>query len=379
MIYIFSLIICISFVWRYDFLNRTAYRKQCYYILLVWFILVSGLEYYVGSDTELYINKYKNFKDSLSFDTFVESSEDRRQPGWVLLTWICKQFTDDFLLMKMIQATFFNIAVFSFFRRESKYVFLCIFFYAFSDYLVTNFNVLRHSYAIAFGLFSVTYLREGKYLKYGIFVLLAYMFHNSALLLLTLPLVKVVKPNKVSLGVGIVFIIFIIYSLTQIDLESIALNVFDSAMMDDNMTNVGMDYLKDDRLGAQGRATFSRHTQIVIIVIVYYLIKKRDFFWGGFGIFYLFFVLLSSMMPILWRFRLFFDFPYFILLAQLVVETPKNGIKEIKYCFYVCALLVYMYYPLNDYFLRTPHQNLRSIDQYYPYHSIFDPVKEKRE
>lgn len=379
MIYILTLIVCIFLVWKYDWRGESRNKNQWFYGLLIWYILLSAFQYYVGSDMPLYIEKYAYFNESLSLNSFVDNAGERVQPGWLLLTWFCKLFTDDFLLMKIIQATFFNIAVFQFFKRESKYVFLCIFFFSVTDYLVCNFNVLRQSFAIAFGLYAVSFLKNEKYWKYALFVFLAFMFHNSAVLLLTLPVIKFFKPNKYTIPIALGLIVVIIYALFNINMESLAYEIVGSGMMGDSGSDMAMIYLNDDKLGAREGAKFTFHALIVFVVVCYYIIKRRDFFWGGFGVAYLLVLMLTTMMPILWRYRLFFDFPYYVMLAQLIVEFPLKGFKQIKYVFYIGAMIVFMYFPMKDYFYKAPYEKHRYIDQYYPYHSIFDPKMEERD
>ena len=66
------------------------------------------------------------------------------------------------------------------------------------------------------------------------------------------------------------------------------------------------------------------------------------------------------------------------MLAQLIVEFPLRRFKQVKYAFYIGALVVFMYFPMKDYLYKAPNYK-RYIDQYYPYHSIFDPIKEERD
>lgn len=379
MIYVITLLVCLFLVWKYDWRGEIKNKDKWFKGLLIWYILISALQYYVGSDMSLYIEKYESFNEKLTLDSFVDNAGERVQPGWLLLSWFCKLFTDDFILMKIIQATFFNIAVFSFFKRESKYVFLCLFFFSVTDYLVCNFNVLRQSYSIAFGLYAVSYLKNGNYWKYGLSVFLAFMFHNSAILLLTLPIIKFFKPNRYTIPLALGVVALVIYALFRVNMESLAYSIVGSGMMGESGSDMAMMYLNDDKLGAREGAKFTFHALIVFIVVTYYIIKRRDLFWGGFGVAYLFVLMLTTMMPILWRYRLFFDFPYYVMLAQLVVEFPLKRFKQVKYLFYAACIVVFMYFPMKDYLHKAPYDKHRYVDQYYPYHSIFDPVKEERD
>lgn len=381
MIYLSSLALCLCLAWCYDILGCKKNKNVWYNILLVWFIFVSGFQYMVGTDIPIYVEKYQNFHSSLSIDTFSSFSEDRQQPGWVMLTWLCRHFSDNFLLLKIVQASFFNIAIFSFFKRESKYIFLCVFFYAISIYLVTNFNVLRQSFAVAFGLYATSAIKNNKYVNYLLFVFMAFMFHNSALLLLIIPLFKWIKLNKLVLALFLSGIVIGVYVLINVDFESLALSFLEAGSLGDGTTaELASGYLYDEKLGAIGRSTgLSIHVILIMMVVLYYLTIKKDFFIGGFGVAYLFIVIITGLMPILWRFRLYFDIPYYVLLSTVIIEYPKVSSWRLRHIFYIIALILYCYYPYRDYSApQYSGSKLRYINQYYPYHSIFDPVIEKR-
>lgn len=379
MIYIVTLIVCLFLVWKYDWHEDTRHKELWYYGLLTWFILLSGLQYFVGSDMEEYVIKYQMFDERFGIDMFARGLQDRQQPGWVFLTWFCKLFTDDFLLMKIIQATFLNVAVFSFFKRETKYLFLCIFFYAFMDYLVLNFNTLRQSFSLAFGLYAISYLKNNKYLHCGLFIALAVLFHNSATILLLMPLAKLFRSNNMTVYICFAVMAIGIYLLSRVDSAIVFNSIINSEVMGDENAFWAEFYLDDDRLGMQGGARISWHVLLVIVVVSYYIIRKENLFWGAFGMLYLFLLLSVSIAPILWRFRVYFDLPYFVMLAHAITEFPIKKFKYLKYTFYALALMVFMYFPMKDYFYHQPNDHFRYIDQYYPYHSIFDPKIEQRE
>ena len=354
-------------------------KNSWYYALLVLFILISGLQYMVGTDIPKYMEYYDQIKPHLSLSDFISGVEERKQPGWVLLSWFSKQISDNFVFLKFLHAIILNIAVFSFFKKESKYSFLCVFFYAFSTYLVLNFNVMRQSLAVAFGLYAISYIRRDRYLYFLFFSLFAFMFHNSGILLLIIPLFKFFKISKKTRIVFLSFIVLSLYVILSVDFESIANNIFNSGIMSDTISSFAVGYMNDDRLGIGGGvAQLSIHVILVVVVLFYYLIHERDFFIGGLGSCYLFVLLLSSFMPILWRFRLYFDFPYYVLLANVIIKYPHGLLRQYRCIFYVIAVLLFCYYPYRDYFNVHKGSKYRYIDQYYPYHSVFDPIKEKR-
>lgn len=99
--------------------------------------------------------------------------------------------------------------------------------------------------------------------------------------------------------------------------------------------------------------------------------KYNNTYYGAFGLIYIFFQILTGFLPILWRFRLYFDFSYYIILSQIIVEYPKSK-KKISSIVLGIILILVFFFPLREYMTHVENSQYRNIDQYYPYHSIFD-------
>lgn len=378
MIYIFSLLVCFVCLIYYDILNKKGNRKIAYYGLLVWFIAISGLQYKMGTDIVYYMDWYKTLDPRyFSFNDLI-SNNMHYQPGWMAVGYLCRAISDDFVLLKMVQAIFTNIAVFSFFKRESRYVFICIFLYAYMSYLVVNLNVVRQAFAIGFALYGFTALRLRQYKKYYLFALLAYLFHNSAILLIPIPLINLINRSgkskftrKRMVILLCAFVAFLgILSLSNV--ESYLSGLMDSGLFGDKISTIGTAYLGADRLGVQSTfGIFSIQRLIMIVAVVYYMKKYNNLFYGSLGLIYILLHIMTEMLPILWRFRLYFDFPYYIVLAQLIVGFAKSRQRFSKLWLSVMIFLV-LFFPFRDYMAPVDKSKYRNIDQYYPYHSIFD-------
>lgn len=381
MIYIFTIIICLFFVWYYDIQGKTKYKQVSFYILLIWLITISGFQYMVGVDVMAYTYDYERYSSRLPLDLFFKDAENNRlQPGWVFMVWLFKQVTGNFFFLKLTHAIFLNVSIFHFFKRESKSEFLCIFFYIISSYLVMNFNVLRQSMAVAFELYAISYINNEKYLKSILFIFLAYMFHDSALLLIILPFFKFLKFNKVTLLIVAICFFVTIYAFYVIDFEGFLYQFLIRGDLDNSTTSVAWGYMNDERLGASGKVfKYSGQMMMTTFIIIYYIYKKKDMFWGGLSILYLVVMMASVLFPILWRFRLYFDFSFYLLLASVLVELKSNRrlLIPLRKVIVYSLIVLFVYFPIRDYF-NVNSSGLRNINQYYPYHSIFDPVIEKR-
>lgn len=374
MIYLLSILLCVTLAITYDIVGYQKNKQLWYRILLFWFILISGLQYCVGTDIFEYLRFYKSFNtSSFKLGDFGYYMDSQKQPGWIILIYLSKLITDDFILIKIIQAIFINVALFSFFKRETRYIFLCALIYALLSYLVLNFNVYRHSIAIGFALYGFSHLRRKEYTKYYIFVILAWLFHNSAVILIIFPLFHLLKYNKWTLISFAALFIALIGYMNSDNLTNLMLSIIEKGYLGEDLSSLGSTYMSSERQGVQDSfSIFSLRRLLIVFVIGYYIYKKKDMFMGTFGVLYLLFCILTGFMQGLWRFRLYVDPFYYIILATVVAELPKNYFKQ-KFIAYFIAFSLLLYLPIRDYLAPLAGTKWRGIDQYYPYHSIFDP------
>lgn len=378
MLYTLSLLFCLFIAIWYDILNQSRYKNTWYYILLLWFVAISALQFQVGTDLPNYMKEYKQF-DVYNFDFFdlFEGGEDRRQPGWILLMYGCRFFTGDFVLFKTIQAVFLNVAVFSFFKKETKSIFLCIFLYALISYLVLNFNLLRQSFALGFALYSYSYLKDKQIAKYLLCVFAAFMFHNSAFLILLAILFNFVKYKKTTLWLTLCIAIIFIYFIYTVDITMLFLDFFKSESVDSNISSIGLGYMQSEDLGIREEfAIFSLRRLCILIVLIYVLFKTKNMPLIYMGGAYLAINILTGIFPIIWRFRIYFDISYMVILATFIKEFEMPRLKSCSKYMSVLFICVILYFFLRDYLTPYAGSSMRYIDQYYPYHSIFDPVVE---
>ena len=374
MIYLFSLIWCLWLAWMYDVLGYTKNKWNWYYLLLVWFICVSGLQYMVGSDIPGYMESYQRDYYRLRFD--VGDIGGRHQPGWILLNYLCRQITDDFILLKFIQAIFVNVAIFSFFKRETKYVFLCITLYAITTYLIFNFNSLRQSFAIGFMLYYISYLKRNRYVLAAISLFGAFMFHNTALIGMIIPFFKFLKYDRrilmLLLGLSIVFVFFLI----RLDFDTLLKTLIDSGYLGEGLEEHAEIYANSQKFEAREVGVgIGRYVQLLMIIytIFYFVWKKKDMYVGGIGLIYLFMQVMNYAIPIMFRFRQYFDMSFYVMFSYVIMDISAGRFKQIRQLVIATCVALFLVFPIKEYLYKYPGSPYRYIDQYYPYHSIFNP------
>lgn len=205
MIYLIPILLTLFGVFRYDFSSYPTKREKSKTVLwisicIVW-ILIIGLRYRVGGDTINYMGDYE-WRVSLSkWDPF---AKDKYQPGYTFLCAIGKSISPDFYVFQLIHASIFNILLFIFLRKYSRYRFSALVAVYAVCYLYFSTEILRESLAIMVFCINYPSYKNRKWIQYYLGVLLACMFHLSAIFLVLLPLLRNLKVNKwlfISLGI----------------------------------------------------------------------------------------------------------------------------------------------------------------------------------
>lgn len=380
MIYISILLLVFVCVLLYDVYGYNRHKQGAFYLLCVVYCALSAFQYMVGSDLPVYCRFYEKLNVStFSIQALFSYSEENLQPGWVLLQFLCRFITSDFVLPKTIVAVFLNVTIFSFFKKESNYPFFCVFIYALMSYLVLNFNVLRQSIAVAFFLIGYPSLKKRKYVKYAILALCAYMFHNSAWIIFAFPLLKLIRFGKATPYILVSFLVLVLFSFTVIDLEALSFSLIESGLFSDDISTMAHGYMNSEALGVrESWSLFSLRRLFYGFLLVYYLFKEKDSYLSYYGVIYLIIDTLSSFMPILWRFRLYFEIPFIVIVSNVIMTFPYNFLKgkliRIKGAMLLILISAMVYTTTSDYFARHPGEKYRYIDQYYPYHSVFNPI-----
>lgn len=170
-----------------DFETKQRELKRAVQIILVTIsICFIGLRYYTGADWAGYINYFST----------VTWDDPRYQVGYKVLNILCKMIVDDYHLTQFISTTIFVISVVSFLNKYSKYPFLCLFLcivFYFDSLLMAQ---VRQSLAISVLLLGSNYLFEKRLLRWSIVVFLASLFHFTAMIALSFPLLRIQLTKK---------------------------------------------------------------------------------------------------------------------------------------------------------------------------------------
>lgn len=186
MIYIIILLYFIVVAYNLDY-KKSKFDKTIYIIEWLTITLLFGLRYRVGGDSLGYEDEFNNLP-SLSEYLFYGTDFYPYQPFWYILNGILKSIWNNFVFFQIVHCAFINTVFLTVFKKCSRMPYTCVLFYFFFFCPYFSTEIIRESIAAAFFALSCKYLFDQKYIKYYLFVFVAFMFHASAGILFIIPL-----------------------------------------------------------------------------------------------------------------------------------------------------------------------------------------------
>lgn len=159
-------------------------------LIFVQFVLIQGLrDYSVGIDTANYVKYYNAFSHK-DFFHMLAHPQYVFEVGYMILMYVCKNLGVPTRMFIIIVAIIINFLYFRFIYKESNDFVLSLWLFICMEYFTLSFTTYRQIIAMGFIVNSFIYLKDDKYLKFSIFVLLAASFHKSALIFVIVPIIK---------------------------------------------------------------------------------------------------------------------------------------------------------------------------------------------
>lgn len=333
MIYAFIVFLMILCIYIYDIHNSTRYKYTSFYSIIFILILLNVLSYKIGGDTEVYMYRWKYdyrsiFNVPLADEIDIRSKE---RLGWILLTSFLKGIWDNFILLRIVLACWINMVVAYFIKKNTRYIFTVLLIYFVVSYFNYNFEILRESISISFFLLSFSYYLNKSWLKYFLCFLVAFMFHESSLVLLLLPffyLVNKLNSSSLFLLVSVLYIF-----LSSLDLVNILLSIVGS---DFAFYEKLIIYMNSDIYGENTRV--NPYAFIVASVLTNYILLP----------------LAVAYAEVIHAFS-----------SRFVVGKRKN-------IFVIPVLLFYLSYKVYNIYMGDGGTDGKFYDRYFPYSSIID-------
>ncbi len=207
--------------------RRQQYNLVAFILMGFVFILIIGFRHKVGGDWNNYLRMYNEM-----FGVAFANIFDNGDPAHNFFNWLMYRWDWGVYGSNVIYSTIFMIGLVQFSRRQS-YPWLAMAVAV--PYLITVVVMGYSRQGVAIGLFllGVTYLDRGRFIIYILFIILATMFHKTAILLLPLGVFLYGK-GKI---LRIIMIIPIVYGSWDLlfakEQEQLWVNYVEAQMMSD--------------------------------------------------------------------------------------------------------------------------------------------------
>jgi hypothetical protein len=380
MLYILILLILFSASVNNDNRKLRYPNKKKNDALFIVFVmaLLAGLSKEIGGDVTF--TYWPEFSKSPTLDQLTsdyltnpdayEATNFKYQPLYVITRTVIRSFTDQFWIYHIFHALFINLVIYSFLKERTPYLCLALIFYLIINYLEYNTEIIRESLAVACGLVAFIQVEKKKFIWAVLWVIIAYMFHNSALILLFFPLA--LSLNYIPPKYILVFFLFlaliipVIYERTDFSVV-IALLDEDAAMMANYRLNQELDSSFNSNF-------FIVHyfRNIIFPAILIWLTRKDEKFqYIGFVYIYLLFHLLSMFGVMFYRFANYYAPFYWLFLAHTGWHISERYNKQMRggvIFFFIATVFVLYAAKLfgGDDSGMGPHL----YDRYFPYKSV---------
>lgn len=197
---IFNLFLCVLIIVIYLIThlgNKNDKTKDSLFLILSFFVLfvvVAFREMTMGNDTLSYIKVFKecnNLKwNILNYNSYFEK-------GYlvfnILLSYVCSNSRFFMIIMSAI----FNYSVYNFIKNNSQNYLMSILMYINLLFFYQSMTMMRQFFALSIVLlFGIKFIKEKKIIKYIITIVIASLFHSTALITIFLYPLYYAKYNK---------------------------------------------------------------------------------------------------------------------------------------------------------------------------------------
>lgn len=340
-----------------QFLGKYLYKKNKKYfwifIFFDLFIIAALRGFDVGNDMSNY-QKYYNYFHELSFLEIISGKRWGLEIGYALLNKLCSIIFFDFRILIIVTSFIEIIGIIYFCKNYSKdpnwslWMYICLFEYQYT------FTRIRQCIAIAIALQSIKYIKERNLKMYILTILIASLFHRTALCMILLyPLVTLIlKYNSyITTKNKLLFaLILLIFFLVRVPVGNFVLSFFDRYVSKGVVVGEGSNLLLVYSIG---------------FLIVLYLTNFKQIIYFKNSIFILSFFLMTFFQSLTFSYSLFnrigeyflivviFTFPSFIF-----THFNRKYIKYIKYTSMIVVGAFYIYLLLTSSSTTIPYKFL---------------------
>lgn len=327
------------FIFAFLFLKQNNKNGKIYFILLSSMVLClyAGLRgHNLQPDIPTYVKSYEKYAEYSFNEIIALYSMETRDPSYYFTAWLFSRFFTDVQWWLAAVGAFFVLAMLFVIYKESENPLLSILMFLSLGSFEFALSGLRQSIALSIIVLSYLFIKNRKPVKFIISVLIASLFHFSAILfLIAYPLARV----KLGLWHVIVAIVLLVLF---IGFQSSVRTFLENFLVDSQY----QDYVsRDVTLNFSG---FIIQICIFIFNLVYYkktVAKNKD----ALILYNLVFIglllqLYSSMIAEFFRLSYYFSFANFLLVPLAISSESDDKIKDVLKLVIGLLFVVYIFW-----------------------------------
>jgi len=341
------------------------------YVTFLLLLLFFGLRGYLLTDWYSYKPEFDSLSLNLTYDNIFKNSW--WDPGFIIYSIIIKFIYPDFHFWLFINTLTDLICLSIVFKRYNKsYVFSWIIFIGFYG-LTSEINLFRNIKAIEIFLLALPYLEKRKFCKYTLMIILASLFHSSAVIYLFVYFFIEKKYNAKAL-IFIIFVSFII-PILKIDISKIIFDRFDS------LSWTGMrvydkiaEYYNNANTNPISLGMLERIFSCACVIKFYNSITKpiARISMNSLLLFVFFYNIFWNFHVLSDRISILFEFSYWIFFPYLIFNYMRNK-RGKKIMFYIIlSLTLIKVSSTTDYILAKYDNLLWGIESYNKRSIVFE-------
>lgn len=211
LVFIIVITLILKRIYGNEFIKNNKKYLIIITIILTLFLILRDTS--VGVDTDNYRKIFEYAHDK----TFIELlTYGRHEIGFKYYAKILSCICNNYYFFLAITSILSMIGFYFFSRDNSKNYFATIFIFITFNYYIYSFGLLRQALAISVLLYSIKFIKDRKFWKFLIFVIIASLFHKTALVFLPLYFLYNIKITKKRFIIWLLIIIFMLISKSLI-------------------------------------------------------------------------------------------------------------------------------------------------------------------
>ncbi len=357
---IFTLLIVFSFCELFGM--RTTHRKVFYWISFLLLMLTAGLRYETGGDWPGYTSIFENIEpidEVLSGQTTVINVMPV-EIGYKYLNSIVRFFCDNVQLVFFIVALCISTAMFKTFPKYTPLPQLSVTIYFGLLYFWVDMTIIRQGLSMAILFYAYQFIEERNWKKFLLAIILASLFHASALLIF--PVYFFAHRRFSTRTLCLLFLVFLTLFFLRINWLTGVLEWSLNSISGSNLMDKYTVYLTNDiytmERGLTPRLLLNIGVFIILMLSRKSLAKYRYFnlFLNLFMCYLFVYFCMYELFQFSHRLELYFMISLVVLLPMWVYSYRNKANRLISYAFVCLFSLSYCYSKFMSIGLN-PYQN----------------------